>query len=107
MALRTLMGVETGGQEEDEGMARADGQSVLLRQFYHRLVGAAAADQGRAGGLAEGQAEADAGNGVHQRFVHVLHGLDKVAHPQDEVDIIRFLDADGQEFHRFTSRYET
>src|SRR5208283_4606966 len=44
------------------------------------------------------QSELDAGHGVHQRFVDVLHRLDEMRLAEDEVDRFGLLDLDRSDF---------
>ncbi len=71
---------------------------VLARELQHGIIRAGGTHQAQCGGFAESQPELDARDGVDQRFVDVLHGLDEMGLPEDEVDLFRFLD-----LHAFSS----
>jgi hypothetical protein len=64
------------------------------RHRRERLVGPLAADETRPRGLAEGEAELDAGDGGDERLVEVLDRLDEVRLAEDEVHVGRLVDRD-------------
>ena len=79
-------------------MPGADGKCIRSGQFDHGGVGAAPADEALAGCLGKGHAELDAGYRADQSFMEVLHRLDEMSLAEDEVDRLRLLDLDCDEF---------
>jgi hypothetical protein len=89
-------------QEDQEGMAGADGQRVVACEGEGGFVIARPAHQLLTRGLAEGQPEADTRNRTHQRLVEVFHSLDEMRLAKDEIGGVRLDDRHHSEFHDCT-----
>ena len=75
--------------EDDERVAAGKGEGVLLGQANQVRVVAGPADQRRAGRFAKGDAKLDFRHSLHNRFMKILDGLDKVGLSEDKVHVRR------------------
>ena len=89
---------EALGEEDEEGVAGANSKGVLLGELDGLGVVALCADKTGPGRLAEGNAELEVT--CHgEDFVEVLHGLDEVRLPKDEVVLLGVLDINDLGLH--------
>ncbi len=73
-------------------MATGEGERVPLGELHELGIRSREAHEGRARRLAEPKPELRPRHGGHQRLVEVLHRLDEVGLPEDQVHVIRLLD---------------
>ena len=99
-AFEAGVGVDAVAVAQHGIAAGRQGEGVLLGEFDELGVGPGVADQADIRGLAEGQAELGARHGGDHGLVHVLHGLDEVRLPQNQVQLVRVFELHDSNVHR-------
>jgi hypothetical protein len=75
-------------------MARGQVSGVFRGRGHEVRIVAFHADEAIPRGFGKRQSKLDAGHSSDQNFIQVFHGLDEVALPQDEVELVGVLDLD-------------
>ena len=84
-------------------MAGSDRKGVSNGEIDEPIVVPGPSHQSRPRRLAKRDAEPERRGRARERLVKVLHGLDEMGLPEDQVQPIRVFDRDRRELHRASS----
>src|SRR5512143_646028 len=90
---------EAAGHEDQERVAGAERQGVLLGDLDQGGVVPGVADQGQSRRFAEGDAELHLRRRRDDGLVEVLDGLDEMGLAEDEIHVLGLVDGDDLEIH--------
>lgn len=82
--------------DNDKTVPGTHGKSVPDGAIDEVRLVSVAPDQARSGGFAEGHAKFHAGYCTYYGFIDIFHRLDEMTLPQNDVDVFRNLEANGQ-----------
>ena len=90
---------EAVAEEHDERVPCTDRLRVPHRELDEGVVVAGTPDEARPRRLTEGDPEAQDRARAGKGLVEVLHGLDEVGLPNDDVQVVGLVDKDGGQLH--------